>query len=136
MSQKATITIIIILVVAAGVLAAWYFIGNNAVEPSNNNTNTAASHDLPAAQTVWIVDGNFTPSVITVSVDDTVTWINKDNISRQIASDPHPAHTDLPDLISEELAEGGSYQFTFSEAGTYGYHDELNPIKKGQVIVE
>ncbi len=138
MNNKATITIIIILVVAVAVLVAWYFLGNTDTTTTNTNNTvvTTTNREVPPDNTVWVLNGSFTPAVLTISAGDTVTWINKDTINRQVASDPHPAHTSVPELLSDPLAEGESYTFTFDTAGTYGYHDELNPIKKAQVIVE
>lgn len=138
MNNKATITIIIILVVAVGILLAWYFLGNTNTETNTNANNAvvATSREVPPAHTVWIMEGSFTPSVMNISAGETITWINKDAIVRVVASDPHPAHTDLPELLSDTLEQDGMYSFTFTEAGTYGYHDDLNPIKKGQIVVE
>ncbi|MDP2684915.1 MAG: hypothetical protein Q8P20_07830 [bacterium] len=144
MGQKNTLMIvIIILVVAGGALLAWYFLQEDEAINTNTATNTTTTNttlntavEKPVKNTVWIMDGSFNPSVVTVKVGDTVTWVNKDDIDRQVASDPHPTHTALPDLESNALSVSDVYTFTFDEVGTWFYHDHLNPIQKGTVIVE
>lgn len=134
------VIVIIVLVIAAAGLLAWYFLQDN--DTTNVNTTNATNgtamveKEVPPANTVWIVDGSFNPSVLTVSAGDTVTWINKDAIERQVASDPHPTHTDLQSLESDILGEGDQYSYTFDTAGEWGYHDHLNPIKKGIIVVK
>lgn len=136
MNQKTIITVIVVLIVAVGGLFGWYFLKEDTVESATTNTvPVLVQRERPPESTVWVVNGSFNPSVITVEVGDTVTWINKDIIDRRVASDPHPSSTDLPELVSEDLGEGDSYSYTFNEAGEYSYHDFLNPIKKGKIIV-
>lgn len=144
MSQKNVLMIVIIvLVVVAGVLLAWYFMQEEDATNTNTVTNTVTNttglnmeKEIPVKGVIWIVDGSFNPSVITIEAGDTVTWINKDEIDRQVASDPYPSHTDLPELVSDVLTNGDEYEFTFDKTGAWVYHDNLNPISKGTVIVE
>ncbi|MDD5111259.1 MAG: cupredoxin family copper-binding protein [Candidatus Altiarchaeota archaeon] len=90
----------------------------------------------PAAVTVTIKDFAFQPNEIRIKTGTIVTWINEDSAPHKVASDPHPAHTDLPGLVSGNLAQGQSYSFTFSTPGTFGYHCHLHPSMTGRVIVE
>jgi len=144
MGQKNVLMIvIIILVVAGGALLSWFFLQEDDATNTNTVTNTTTTNstlntakEIPAKNSVWIMDGSFSPSVVTIAVGDTVKWVNKDSIDRQVASDPHPTHTALPGLESNALTTGDEYSFTFDEAGTWFYHDHLNPIQKGTVIVE
>ncbi|MDD1652986.1 MAG: cupredoxin family copper-binding protein [Methanomicrobiales archaeon] len=85
---------------------------------------------------VLIRDFSFAPATLTVSAGTTVIWTNEDSVPHQVASDPHPAHTGLPGLLSEPIPPGESYRFTFTQAGTYGYHCELHPSMTGTITVE
>lgn len=145
MSQKnILIIVIIVLIIVGGGLLTWYFLQedttintNGSVVTTNDNTASLNSEkEMPAKGTVWISDGSFNPSVITIDAGDTVTWLNQDDIDRQVASDPYPSHSILPNLFSDVLSTGDEYQYTFEEAGTFIYHDYLNPISKGTIIVE
>lgn len=54
-----------------------------------------------------------------------------------VASDPHPQHSDLPEFDSlKAIPQGESYLYTFTQKGTWGYHDHLNPSALGTIVVE
>jgi len=146
MSQKNILIVIIIILVLVGGLLALYFLQVN-TDTVTINTNVVTNQnaavdtfdptkDKPAENTVWIIDGDFNPSVVTISVGDSITWVNKDDLIRQVASDPHQSHSALPGLESEELAQDDDYTYTFDEIGEWFYHDHMNPISKGTIIVE
>jgi plastocyanin len=99
---------------------------------------TLAKPSAPAPKnvTVSIAAGKFDAAEATIAVNDTVTWVNRDAAAHQIASDPHPSHIALPELESGSLATNQTYDFKFTKAGTYTYHDHLNPTIKGTVIVQ
>jgi plastocyanin len=73
-----------------------------------------------ATHAVEIGDGFFSPASLTVSVGDTVTWTNADD-------SPHTVTGSGFD--SDNLDSGGTFSFTFTEAGTVSYacqyHDEM-----------
>lgn len=94
--------------------------------------------EAEATATVEITAEGFIPETVKIKKGETITWINKDTQPHQTASDPHPTNDGLEELNSEEpLAEGESYTATFEEAGTFTYHDELNPTGiKATVVVE
>jgi plastocyanin len=78
----------------------------------------------------------FMPSTMTVAPNTRVTWIAIDDFMPFVASDPHPTHTDLPGLSSGTLGMGETYSFTFSQLGTWGYHDHNASQFTGKVIVK
>lgn len=83
-----------------------------------------------ANASVSIADFAFSPGAVTVSVGDTVTWMNND------AGVPHTVSSDTgSELASGQLAGGASYQKTFATAGTYAYHCNIHPSMTGQVVV-
>lgn len=79
----------------------------------------------------------FEPSTITVSTGTKVTFVNNDSVKRWPASAFHPTHLELPEFDSlEGIALGASYSFTFTETGTWKFHDHLIPSLFGSVVVE
>lgn len=118
--------VVVVVVVLLGALAG-YFLMNRGSSASESDT----------AQVV-ITAARFTPSTIKIKKGQSVAWVNQDGQAHQIASDPYPSEDLLPALNSQEpLARGESYTFTFDKAGTYTYHDHLNPLAlRGTVIVE
>lgn len=85
--------------------------------------------------TVRITADGFVPSTLSIQPGTEVTWINTDNDPHHIASNPHPVHDELPGLDSGTVGPESSYNFTFSEEGEFGYHDHLDPLTNGTVIV-
>lgn len=97
------------------------------------NTNTAAK---VVAKDVAITASGFSPSSLTVAAGTTVTWTNTSGGEARIASDPHPTHTDLPGLDSSTLAKGDTFSFTFTQVGSWGYHDHFSPTTRGTIVVQ
>lgn len=88
-----------------------------------------------AADTITIADGKFSPEIISVNISTKITFVNKDSKPHQIASDPHPTHTDLPALNSTILYKGESFSLVADTAGEYKMHLEDNPSVGGKIIV-
>lgn len=116
------------IVLIAGVVSALMLLRSD-----NSNTVQAA-----AAGTVQINSRSFEPQTIKIKKGQAVTWVNKDSRPHHIMADPYPTGDSLKSLNSvEPLAQDESYTATFEQAGTYTYHDQLNPARlKGTVIVE
>ncbi len=95
------------------------------------------SHDVPAATaTITISKDGFMPAHLRIRIGTEIIWTNSDSKPHQVASDPFPDHTDLPELNSvQSIGQGGSYKFTFNKTGAFGYHDLLNPQFGGTIEV-
>ena len=87
---------------------------------------------------VSVTDEGFSPATVKIKTGQAVTWTNTGTAAHQIASDPHPADNGVEGLSDDEaMQKGDAYSYTFEKAGTYTYHDEMNPLKfYGTVIVE
>ena len=77
----------------------------------------------------------FTPQSISVPTGTAVTWIALDSSAPAVASNPHPTHTDIPGFETTTIMMGQSWSFTFSQAGTWGYHNHNSPSQGGTVTV-
>ena len=136
MTKKPILVLIVVLLVAVAGLLVWYFVAESPLNQNQNVNVSTVEVIAPPRNTVWIVEGNFTPSVLTVAIGDMVTWINKDGAARRVASDPHPSSVTLPELVSSDLTQNDQFSFSFTNSGEWVYHDYLNPIKKGKIIVK
>lgn len=99
--------------------------------PSGNNTgnNTGGTGGtVPGANEVWIQNMTFNPTTISVMAGTKITWTNKDAIGHTVTSD-----TGLFD--SGTVAANGTYQYTFSAAGTFAYHCKIHPSMTATVTV-
>jgi len=74
----------------------------------------------------------FSPATLTLKSGTTVTWTNQDGAPHQVASDPGTPVA----FSSDSLANGASYQFTFTRPGTYTYYCTIHPSMKGTIIVQ
>jgi plastocyanin len=81
-----------------------------------------------ATKTVQIKRSAFSPASVTIKTGDTVTWVNSDTQNHQVVSNNGS-------FVSPILAPGKRYSHRFDAAGTYRYHDGLNPAVKGTVVV-
>ena len=81
-----------------------------------------------ASATIHLSASGLDQKALTVKAGDEVEFINDDAAAHEIASDPHPAHTDCPELNSGMLAHGQTFTATMgSTAKTCGLHDHLQP---------
>jgi plastocyanin len=90
----------------------------------------AKSEDANASATEVRVD-NFTfgPDTLTVPVNSTVTWINKDDVPHVIASNDGV-------FKSKALDTDDKYSYTFTKAGTYPYYCSIHPKMVGKIVVQ
>ncbi len=106
------------------------------VSPPAEETPVASGVASPKSdQSVLIVDGAsnsdyaYSPSAITVTVGDAVTWTNNGSVPE--------GHTVTGDgLDSGTLRQGESYSHTFTATGTFSYLCTLHPFMTGSVTVE
>lgn len=87
--------------------------------------------------TVIYNNTGFTPNTIEVPVGSKVRFVNNSKVDMWVASAMHPTHGLLPGF--DELkgdAKGSSYEYTFTKAGSWKYHDHLKPELRGLVIVK
>ncbi|MDO8492516.1 MAG: cupredoxin domain-containing protein [bacterium] len=107
---------------------------NSLIEDNTVGTSTSTTS---GTVTVTYTSNGFSPDSATIKVGDTVTFVNQSDGSMWLASSPHPVHTDYPEFDEKEaVANGGSYKFTFSKAGSWAYHNHLSPGKRGTIVVQ
>lgn len=100
---------------------------------------TATAAPASEAKTQPIIratDSGFSPATLTVKSGDTVTVTNDSNQTVDFASDSHPTHTLNPFLNIGNIEPGQSKTATIPRAGTFGYHNHLNPAMKGTIVAQ
>lgn len=99
----------------------------------------------PSMLIVTHTDSGFSPRSITVKRGDTVVFKNGGSNDFWLGSDPHPLHNGYPTTggcISStfdscmRVAPGQSFSFVFDVAGSWGYHNHLNPSQRGMAVVQ
>lgn len=96
-------------------------------------------------------EAGFSPRMLRVEQGATVVFKNESDGPVWPASNIHPTHTVYPGSgiekcrsaereeifdACEGISPGEAYEFTFAEAGEWGYHNHLRASHTGTVIVE
>ncbi len=103
--------------------------GTFSTTPTNTATNTTVT---TKTVTVTISSSGPSPKSVTINKGETVMFVNNDSATHQIASNPHPSHTDYQGFDSlSGIPSGASYSFTFQKTGAFDYHDHLDPFNSG-----
>jgi plastocyanin len=126
--MKRTLLAVIVLIL---IVAAVWAVANN-----HNKKKSAAGPVAPTADVDMNAKG-FTPAALTVKTGTKVTWLNVDvKNDHRVKANPYPTGESLPGLDSKvNMPPHSTYTYTFSTAGTYKYHDQLNPLLNGEVVV-
>ena len=162
MKKSLAAIILLILAVAIMVGGCSQYGGNQPSLPSGQQAQPAAQPVAPPAQpsqpapqanstsaktyTVTITNGLFTPEILEIKAGDTVSLFNNDSLhTHWPASGAHPTHTLYPEPggcigskfdACKGLSFGESFDFTFNIKGTWTFHDHLNPIIRGKIVVD
>lgn len=98
-------------------------------ESTPDPTDAPSGGEQASGTSVKIVDFDFEPITLAVSVGDEVTWTN-DGATHTVSSTD-----DGGPLDSGNIDGGGTYSATFDEAGTYEYMCKIHPSMTGTVEV-
>lgn len=127
--SKFSFLVIIALLVA---LAAWFL-----SRPGQEKNPLVPRGTQQSGNIVSYTNNGYSPTVLKVKVGGAVTFKNESSNPMWTASNPHPTHTALQGFDSlTGVTLGQSYSFTFNKAGTWRYHNHLNPSHTGTIIVE
>jgi plastocyanin len=104
--------------------------------------STPSPGDTPQVQTntITITSSGANPRNVLVAVGSRVLFINNDNRSHNMTSDPHPDHNDCPDINQVGFLQPGQSRETGNlvVARTCGFHDHDNPGQAnltGQIVI-
>jgi plastocyanin len=119
--------------------------GNGTMMAGNmsGNATMGGNQTATSGPTVTISPGSSTPSnakffeppSLTVSKGTTVTWKNADSTLHTVTSGTAEGGQSGTVFDSSYLAAGKTFQWTFSNAGTFDYYCTLHPYMKGKVVV-
>jgi len=107
------------------------------VEPTTEALGASPAGEMGVEQVVVeYTDSGFTPVSISVEKGTTVTFVNRSSGGMWVASDVHPTHQILPSFDQlRSVLNGGTYEYTFEEVGTWKYHNHVAPSDRGAVVV-
>jgi hypothetical protein len=110
--------------------------GGGTTNPPTSGGGTATD-----SATITIgTDGRVTPSSVTVTRGGRVTMVNNHSQAHDMWSDPHPEHTQCPELAWGFLTTGQSRASSnLNTARTCGFHDHNQPDNaalKGTIVIQ
>lgn len=84
---------------------------------------------VTSGATITISATGVSPNAVTIGVGQGVTFVNNDSRGHQIASNPHPSHTDCPAINALGTVGAGQTKVTdaLTTARTCGFHEHGEP---------
>ncbi len=101
------------------------------------STPTATATQASNTQTVMIISSGsfaFSPASLTIKAGTTVTWKNTTTVPHTVTSDDGKSFDS--GMANPIAAQGGTFSFTFTTAGTFAYHCAIHPFMKATIIVQ
>ena len=160
MNTKLLIAIIVIALVVVG---GYFLISSRAAAPSTENMETTSTEtsqteeEMPVgdneyAALITYTDGGFSPETTTIKVGETVRFVNNAGTGMWVGADEHPTHTEYDGTTTKEhcvdgapvggvfdmcrrAATGEFWEFTFTKAGTFDFHNHAQAAHGGTVVV-
>jgi plastocyanin len=113
--------------VLAGILAAAIACGGSSYNPNNPGGGGGTPGTSGATITISST-GVVSPSSVTINPGESVTFVNNDSRGHEIASNPHPAHTDCPAINALGVIQAGQSKLTnaLTTSRSCGFHDHLD----------
>jgi len=137
---RAGLGLIALGLVVAGVVASGAC-GSGSSSPSSPSSPTPTATPPPGgAATFTIVAGVVSPKQVEINVGQRVAFVNNDTSAHEIASNPHPVHTDCPPINEVGGLAPGTARLTgaFTVARSCGFHDHGLPDNtslQGTIII-
>lgn len=127
------IGLLLVLVLAAGYMMVK---GSTTQQPISPAAGTVVVPTSNSKILVKLTADGFNPPTININAGQTVFWQNDSGIDGTVSSDLHPTHLLYPPLNLGVIPVGGEVSLVFDKAGSYGYHNHLNPSMEGKVVVQ
>lgn len=126
--KRGIIIALVIVVVGGGI--TWFLLNRQ-----QQTSDTTTTQQQNGEKTVHMKNTKFDPGELRITKGTKVTWINDDTVQHNVVASDADNSGGLP-MQNPVFGKGGSYSFTFNEAGTFTYHCTPHPFMTGTVIVE
>lgn len=129
---------VIVGAAAAAAVALAAACGGSSSSPSGPTGGCTPSSN---PNTIVIQNNQVCPTTLTVARGSQVTMINNDSRVHEMDSDPHPEHTQCPELNQIDFLNPGQSRSSgnLNTARSCGFHDHTNPDSnsmKGTIIIQ
>lgn len=120
--------------------------GSSPNSPSPSPAPSPAPGPSPAPSpsggvTFTITTTGVTPKSLTVAQGTRVTFVNDDTVAHDMSSDPHPDHTDCPELnqvgfLTPRQSRASGNLNTIRTCGFHDHNQPSNTSLNGQIIIQ
>ncbi len=143
---KIGVIVVIVALLAGGI--AWALTSDSKTNNDENSAGTTehseevsnksveSNSNTPVAATITYTSNGFDPETTAVKSGDKVKVVNTSGSLLDFGSDPHPTHTDNPELNAGDIEDGQSKTFTVTTKGDWGFHNHFNPSDHAFIKVE
>ena len=109
--------------------------------PSSTTSPTGSCTPSSNPNTFVLQNNQVCPIALTVTRGSQVTILNSDSTTHEMDSDPHPEHTDCPELNQIDFLNPGQSRQSgnLNIARKCGFHDHSNPDNaaiKGTITIQ
>jgi plastocyanin len=113
--------------------------GSSSTSPSN--VPSPGNTPQVTTNTITITSSGVSPRNVQIALGSRVLFVNNDSRSHNMTSDPHPDHTDCPDINQVGFLAAGQSRETGNmvTARTCGFHDHDMPsqgLLTGQIVIK
>ena len=125
-SVAATVAMVMAMAAACG--------GGGDSSPTSPSSGGGSTGGASASATITIeVNGRVNPSTVTITQGGRVTFVNNHTRSHDMSSDPHPTHTDCPEMGQVGFLSTGQSRTSgnFNTVRSCGFHDHDAPGDSG-----
>jgi hypothetical protein len=97
------------------------------------SATTGGAPSAPSGPTAVVITiasgGSVSPKNVVVPAGSQISFVNHDTVDHLMFSDPHPEHTDCPDLNAVGFLTPGQTRQSgnLNVVRTCGFHDHMNP---------
>lgn len=115
--------------------------GSGGSSPTSPSSADGPTSNGPIAATITITAAGVSPKTVTIASGSRVNFVNNDARAHDMASDPHPVHTDCPPINLVGSLAAGSSRATgdFTTVRTCGFHDHEDPNNtslQGSIVIQ
>lgn len=128
-----------ISLIAVGLMFATYKDSPIAYEYAFPSKAVAGNYlELGNNATIYIYNDHVAPQDIKIKAGGVIKFVQVDGSWHDIASGPHPTHTEYPPLNIGFLTQGETHDVSFPTSGNFGFHDHIHdndPKLQGKILV-
>jgi plastocyanin len=115
--------------------------GGSSSTPSSPSPTPTPTPTPSTGATITITSSGASPRSVTVSTGSRVTFVNNDSGAHDMSSDPHPSHTNCPEINQVGFLTAGQSRQTgnLNTPRTCGFHDHNRPTDAsllGTIVIQ